>query len=70
MSKRPRTYASITKHSLLRLPQTVIRRRGELSVREAARQIGISHQTLRRIESGEGASTRSLVQVFDWLDGT
>lgn len=68
---RPRTYASISKRSLQILPTTIKKRRfkEKLSTRDAAQQIGISHQTLLRIEGGKDARTTSLLKVFTWLDG-
>jgi transcriptional regulator with XRE-family HTH domain len=71
MSRRPTSYAAIAKHSLVNLPATAHKRRLRegLTLRAAASQIGISKDTLRRIEIGQDASTQVLVRVFAWLDG-
>jgi transcriptional regulator with XRE-family HTH domain len=43
-------------------------RRGEdLGIREAAREIGISHGTLSRIERGEKMDADTLVKLFRFL---
>lgn len=67
---RPRTYAAISRYSLERLPATVRKKRDGLSQRTAAKQIGINYSTLSRLELGEDSSTRTLLKVFAWLDGT
>jgi transcriptional regulator with XRE-family HTH domain len=46
------------------------RRARGLSLREAARQVGVSFSTLHRIESGEDCVASHLIGVMRWLDGT
>lgn len=68
--KRQQTYAEMV-DVLERLPQLLAdtRRARQLSLREAAAEIGIGFTTVRRIESGEGEpSGHNLLQVIRWLD--
>lgn len=39
-----------------------------IGVREAARQIGLSHSTLSRIERGEAVDGQTLWAVLTWLN--
>jgi transcriptional regulator with XRE-family HTH domain len=43
------------------------RKNGELSLREAADEIGVSAPTLQRVESGQIPNTSSLVRIAGWL---
>lgn len=43
------------------------RHRGARGVREAAREIGISHATLSRVERGFAPDARTLQRVCAWL---
>ncbi len=43
------------------------RRMTDLTVRDAAGQIGISVSTLSRIENGELMDGRTLAKIFTWL---
>jgi len=45
------------------------RRIHDIGVREAAKEIGVSHGTLSRIERGERVEGGTLVKVFQWLFG-
>jgi transcriptional regulator with XRE-family HTH domain len=69
MSKPP-SYAEIARRSLEALPHEVTaeRKRRGLSMRPAARQIGVTLSTLERIESGQNTSTRQLMKIFTWLE--
>lgn len=70
MSVKPPSYAEIARRSLEALPHEVAaeRKRRGLSMRPAARQIGITLTTLARIESGHDTSTRQLMKIFTWLE--
>lgn len=48
------------------------RRVSDIGLREAARDIGVSHGTLSRVERGEEMSGDTLAKVLAWLfkDGT
>jgi len=39
----------------------------ELGVREVAKEIGISHGTLARIERGEDCDGATLIKIMIWL---
>lgn len=43
------------------------RRNSDVGLREAAREIGISHGTLSRIERGEEMDAKTLVKILAWL---
>jgi transcriptional regulator with XRE-family HTH domain len=43
------------------------RRASDLGVREAAKELGISHGTLSRIERGENMDGETLAKVLRWL---
>lgn len=43
------------------------RRNSDVGLREAAREIGVSHGTLSRIERGEDMDAKTLVKVLSWL---
>jgi ribosome-binding protein aMBF1 (putative translation factor) len=45
------------------------RRREQLSLREAARQLGMSFSTVSRIENGEDGSLSNTVKVLMWVGG-
>lgn len=45
------------------------RRRQQISVREAARQLDVSFATVSRIEAGEDLVLSNAVKVLRWLDG-
>jgi transcriptional regulator with XRE-family HTH domain len=46
------------------------RRARGTSLRECARQMGLSFSTVRRIESGEDAVMSNVVVVMRWIDQT
>jgi len=46
----------------------VLRHRGNMGVRAAAKEIGISPTTLSRIEKGHVPDVSTLQKVCDWLD--
>ena len=46
------------------------RRAEDIGVREAAKQIGISHGTLSRIERGEPMEGLTLIKILIWLLST
>lgn len=69
-ARRPTTDAGRAGYVLERLPEIVRKHRGSLSRRAAAREIGINYETLNRLERGEDSSTRTLLKVFAWLDGS
>jgi DNA-binding transcriptional regulator YiaG len=66
--RRPPTYAEIAK-ALDVLPVTVAERRRSLglSVRAAAREIGIARNTLTRFEDGEDVSIKFQTPILVWL---
>lgn len=39
----------------------------KLTLRDAAKQIGVSHTTLLRIENGQAADSKNLSAVLRWL---
>jgi DNA-binding XRE family transcriptional regulator len=39
----------------------------DIGIREAAREIGVSHGTLSRIERGEAMEGTTLAKVLGWL---
>lgn len=43
------------------------RRMSDIGVREAAKQIGVSHGTLSRIERGEQMDGQTLIKILTWL---
>jgi transcriptional regulator with XRE-family HTH domain len=43
------------------------RRNSDVGLREAAREIGVSHGTLSRIERGEEMDAKTLVKILAWL---
>lgn len=43
------------------------RRSLDIGVREAAKQIGVSHGTLSRVERGEKMEGETLVKILRWL---
>lgn len=49
------------------LGQLLARRRGNMGVRAAAREIGISPSTLSRIENGHVPDVGTLEKVCEWL---
>jgi len=49
------------------LAPLVLRKRGNMGVRAAAREIGISPTTLTRIEKGDLPDTATLKKVCEWL---
>jgi transcriptional regulator with XRE-family HTH domain len=70
-SRRPTNYAAITRYTLERLPSLLKRRRTErgLSIRVAAKEIGIGHSTLHRVEGGRSETDIGiLIKIFEWLD--
>lgn len=46
-----------------------MRRARGLSMREAAKQVGVSFSTIHRIESGEDCVASNLIAVMRWVDG-
>jgi transcriptional regulator with XRE-family HTH domain len=55
--------------TLVDLPDIVSarRERRQLSLREAAAEIGISHTTLARVEQGSTCSIENLIRILEWL---
>ncbi len=51
------------------LPLIVLenRRRRQISLREAARELGVSFSTISRVERGEDFNTRILSNLLRWL---
>jgi transcriptional regulator with XRE-family HTH domain len=49
------------------LAQLVLRTRGSMGIRAAAKEIGISPTTLSRIERGHVPDLRTLGKVCDWV---
>ena len=49
------------------LAQFVLRTRGSMGIRAAAKEIGISPTTLSRIERGHVPDLRTLEKVCDWI---
>lgn len=49
------------------LGKMLVRRRGNMGVRAAAKEIGISPSTLTRIENGHVPDVRTLDKVCEWL---
>jgi transcriptional regulator with XRE-family HTH domain len=45
------------------------RRNSDIGLREAAREIGVSHGTLSRIERDEEMDAKTLVKLLTWLFG-
>lgn len=43
------------------------RRNSDIGLREAAREIGVSHGTLSRIERGEEMTAQTLAKILMWL---
>lgn len=43
------------------------RKMSDIGIREAAREIGVSHGTLSRIERGEAMEGTTLAKVLGWL---
>jgi len=43
------------------------RKMSDVGIREAAREIGVSHGTLSRIERGEAMDGTTLAKVLGWL---
>lgn len=43
------------------------RRMSDIGVREAAKEIGVSHGTLSRIERGEAMDGNTLAKILRWL---
>lgn len=43
------------------------RKMSDVGIREAAREIGVSHGTLSRIERGEAMEGATLAKVLGWL---
>lgn len=43
------------------------RRMSDLGIREASKQIGVSHGTLSRVERGEKMDGETLVKILRWL---
>ena len=43
------------------------RRNSDIGLREASREIGISHGTLSRIERGEQMDAQTLAKILVWL---
>lgn len=43
------------------------RRNSDIGLREAAREIGVSHGTLSRIERGEEMNAQTLAKILMWL---
>lgn len=43
------------------------RRASDLGIREAAKELGISHGTLSRIERGENMDGETLAKLLRWL---
>ena len=68
-TRKPPTYQEIAV-VLDRLPIVVQERRRALgiSIRSAAKQIGISHSTLVRLEKGEDTYSRALMPVLRWVE--
>lgn len=46
------------------------RRARGLSLRECARQVGVSFSTLKRAEDGEDLRATTLIAILRWLDQT
>jgi ribosome-binding protein aMBF1 (putative translation factor) len=69
-SRRPTNYAAITRYTLERLPSLLKRRRAErgLSIRVAAKEIGIGKSTLHAVEGGRETDSGVLIKIFEWLD--
>lgn len=40
----------------------------KLSIRRAAKEIGISPTTLRRVERGEHPDLKTMTKIFNWLE--
>ena len=45
------------------------RRIYNLSVRDLAKQIGVSHATLHRVEHGKNMDGQTMIKLFNWLFG-
>lgn len=43
------------------------RKMSDIGIREAAKEIGVSHGTLSRIERGEVMDGKTLVKILVWL---
>lgn len=43
------------------------RKMSDVGIREAAKEIGVSHGTLSRIERGEVMDGKTLVKILAWL---
>jgi len=43
------------------------RRMSDIGIREASKQMGISHGTLSRIERGEAMDGATLIKILTWL---
>lgn len=64
--KHPTTMSDI---NTIELAKQVRARRGNISLREAAKKIGgISIATLSRIEQGRDANTSNYLKICDWLE--
>lgn len=51
-----------------KLGQLVLRKRGSMGVRAAAKEIKISPATLSRIERGHIADVQTMNKIFEWLN--
>lgn len=71
MSDGPTTYGELAT-ILERLPDLIrdSRRARGLSLRAAAKEIGVQNSTLLRIEGGEGFNSKQAVPLLRWLDLT
>jgi ribosome-binding protein aMBF1 (putative translation factor) len=55
--------------ALDRMPEAALRRRSEreLSLRDAASEIGVGASTLLRFEKGEAVNTHNLTLICEWV---
>lgn len=53
---------------VLRLPARVRKRRGNLSLRDAELQAGVSFMTIARVERGEPPALDTLLKLLDWVE--
>lgn len=58
----------MTKLTIQKLGRRLVERRGERGVRETAREIGITHSTLLRIEGGYLPDLDTFGKVCKWLE--
>lgn len=43
------------------------RKMSDVGIREAAKEIGVTHGTLSRIERGEKMDAATLIKILNWL---